>query len=537
MNEEQKSFWWKIWGRPIRFFLWLALFSSIGLFVSGLIIHKIRSGRGLNENDLVVLWVFLISAGILIASVPGLILSAIPQTRFLTMWALRRWFFCAAAFATLIAFFYAEENWRGKHVWEQRKIEMRARGMELNWDTYIPPAVPDDQNIFKAPKMQEWFVGRGIKDLDSRLRNRLTDSVGVSNAIVTETAARDYLSWSDKFAPDFDLIRQGLQRPFARMDGNYSDPALLPIPDFLTIRDVARYLAQRAHCHFLLHEPEQALSDLTLMLGLCRLCQGAPTGKPMTLVAAMINVAVTGLYVDTIREGFRLHAWQDAQLAALQQQLKDISLMTFVVGAFATEPAAACRTIETASIKKVFSALESGIDPFSVMPRGWLYLNLVSVVDADEMQVHTFDLVRDSVSPAASKEASRRVEAFLAGKSPLKIAARIAVPNFVKATQTTARNQNSVNEALVACALERYHLAHNEYPESLDALVPQFIDKLPHDVINGGPLNYRKTGESFVLYSVGWNEKDDGGTPGVVDRNGTPDWNDGDWVWQPAPKN
>ena len=51
---------------------------------------------------------------------------------------------------------------------------------------------------------------------------------------------------------------------------------------------------------------------------MCRLLEGAPTGKPMTLVAAMINVAVTGLYVDTIADGFQKHAWQEPQLAALQ---------------------------------------------------------------------------------------------------------------------------------------------------------------------------------------------------------------------------
>lgn len=45
-----------------------------------------------------------------------------------------------------------------------------------------------------------------------------------------------------------------------------------------------------------------------------------------------------------------------------------------------------------------------------------------------------------------------------------------------------------------------------------DALAPQFIIKLPHDVINGQPLKYRRTDDgSFILYSMGWNEKDDGG--------------------------
>ena len=69
----------------------------------------------------------------------------------------------------------------------------------------------------------------------------------------------------------------------------------------------------------------------------------------------------------------------------------------------------------------------------------------------------------------------------------------------------------------MAIALERYRLAHGEYPESLDVLAPQFMAKLPHDIINGQPLHYRRTSDGqFVLYSVGWNETDDGGVVGFT---------------------
>ena len=37
----------------------------------------------------------------------------------------------------------------------------------------------------------------------------------------------------------------------------------------------------------------------------------------------MINVAIAGLYVKTIADGLREHAWQEPQLAALQEQLKE----------------------------------------------------------------------------------------------------------------------------------------------------------------------------------------------------------------------
>jgi hypothetical protein len=109
---------------------------------------------------------------------------------------------------------------------------------------------------------------------------------------------------------------------------------------------------------------------------------------------------------------------------------------------------------------------------------------------------------------------------------------RMLLPAPGRLVTRFANAQAYVALARVAIALERYRLAHGEYPETLDALVPQFIAKLPRDVINGQPLKYRRTNDgAFVLYSVGWNETDDGGWVAVT-KNGHVDWENGDWVWQ-----
>jgi hypothetical protein len=91
--------------------------------------------------------------------------------------------------------------------------------------------------------------------------------------------------------------------------------------------------------------------------------------------------------------------------------------------------------------------------------------------------------------------------------------------------------QTMVNEGRIACALERYRLAHGQYPETPDDLVPQYLDRLPRDIINGAPLKYGRTADgSFLLYSVGWNETDDGGK--AVSNPARPSTLLlGDWVW------
>ena len=70
---------------------------------------------------------------------------------------LRRLLFVFLGLVVLVAIFYAEEDWRGKRAWEKCKAELEAKGEMLDWNAYIPPPVPDDQNFFKAPKMEEWF--------------------------------------------------------------------------------------------------------------------------------------------------------------------------------------------------------------------------------------------------------------------------------------------------------------------------------------------------------------------------------------------
>jgi len=146
-----------------------------------------------------------------------------------------------------------------------------------------------------------------------------------------------------------------------------------------------------------------------------------------------------------------------------------------------------------------------------------------------------FSLLRIALS---GTRLSTSVEADTKHLTPFNVIERLLLPALGNTAKKFASGQSSVDLARVAIALERCRLAHGEYPESLDSLAPQFIAKLPHDLINGQPLTYRCTDDGqFVLYSVGWNETDDGGVVGLRE-SGTVDINKGDWVWRyPAKSN
>jgi hypothetical protein len=603
---------------------------------------------------------------------------------------LRRILIALAILATLIAIFYTEENWRGKRAWENYKRDLEAKGMVLDWEKFIPPPVPDDQNFFKAstnillrfvkaqtqaqidaasqltwlrlslsssnsfpvldfakaksPVVAELTLllpddaapasanshftiklddpaargqlqdliqttaGRSangsqgfqfselqlsnlapvkivlqadaspaIGDLQNLIPSNLITNIGrlaVEAAAGSKTfqvklvagritAAADYLQWSDQFVPAFDEIREALKRPCAMIPGDYSQSYLMPIPNFVLMRSLAQTLAQRTQCYLLLGQPEKALREITLMHDICRILERPPTGKPITLVEAMINVAISGLYVATVADGFKLHGWQEPQMAALQKQLEAINLPPLVVAAFKQGQAASIHTFETTPAQKLadlFSMVEAISDDhktkavtfwrrlqnpmylfLKLAPRSWWYQNMVNCAVIESKSMDGFDLEHDTISPRIFDADARNLTHFFEHKSPFKLLAAIAIPNTSKATQTLAYNQTLANEAQIVCALERFRLANGNYPETLDALVPQFIEKLPHDIIGGQPLHYRRTDPpsqsfgaasgKFLLYSVGWNETDDGGQV-VLKPDGSEDRGKGDWVWR-----
>jgi hypothetical protein len=65
---------------------------------------------------------------------------------------------------------------------------------------------------------------------------------------------------------------------------------------------------------------------------------------------------------------------------------------------------------------------------------------------------------------------------------------------------------------VTAIALERFRGKHGQYPQTLQALAPEFLKSVPVDFMTGQPLHYRVADNgNFLLYSVGLDCVDNGG--------------------------
>jgi len=488
---------------------------------------------------------------------------------------LRRSAFGVAALLTLIAVFYAVEDWRGRRAWEQCKRELKAKGEQLDWATYVPAQVPDEQNFIKTPLLQAvgysgqtatkaghsleeakqhlvweaWVDPQTGRKMDwARCQAVLRSRSGLDLPPLPQEPAADLLHALETIEPQLAELRAASLKPLAQFDVDRTAPFEESRDvNFVAVRSLSQILAFHACAELALQHSDQAFADVRVILRFSESLKGENT-----LVALMIRVALQGLALEPFWEGWAEGRWSERELLAFQERFGQVDLLPEYTRVMRAERAGITALVEKYGIQRnELGRVATRNDSISrgwwgavcqqtlkwawkLVPRGWVYQNLVTYNQRIQRFIPaTVESRPATVSPAQVEEFKARLPREITGGVYDQMS-RMAIPNLGKALEKLSRIQNLVNQARIVCALERCRKARSQYPESLAELVPQFIEQLPVDLINGGPMQYRRTNDGkFLLYSVGWNEVDDGGTPGVTrDPSAKPDFTWGDWVWQ-----
>ena len=595
MNEKPESIWKKSWkgrGALVFVFLLLACAIFVAVFALGLLSAKNNSTKELLG------FAFLISVSIA-AALPLLFVFL----RWLFCWRnLRRALFALACLATLIALFYAEENWRGKHAWEKYKREQEAKGERFDLKSIAPPPVPDDQNFAMIPfwveqvsgtmgmeKAKTWYGDKVtalghtnfIRPLEmpvelSRIsftnlsgtwqkaeksdlkvwQEYFRKLAGVTNFFsVTpqpQKPAEDVLLALSKYDSTIEELRAASRLPYSRFPLGYNDdnPAGILLPHLAPLKGCVRTLQLRSSAELEAGHSEKALEDIKLMLRLTE----AIRNEPIT-ISHLVRAAMLQIELQPIWEGLAGHNWNDAQLGALDAELGKLDFLADYNFFMRGERAFGVGVIDhlrrnrqqfeniVAPQRDDFSDVtkENAFDrimnsPLNrLIPKGWFEQSKVAVCQMhSQYLLPIVNLETHTVSVAAEKRAADACRGPGTELNPSNWFTRLLLSSLNFMSQKFAREQSSTDLARIACALERYRLVNGKFPETLAALAPQFLQKIPHDIINGKPLSYRLTTDGqFILYSVGWNETDDGGSV-VLGKGQTPsvDMKQGDWVWQ-----
>lgn len=86
----------------------------------------------------------------------------------------------------------------------------------------------------------------------------------------------------------------------------------------------------------------------------------------------------------------------------------------------------------------------------------------------------------------------------------------LCLPNYAKSIIRAHIYYNKLNIVIVSIALKRYLLDNGKFPNQLNQLVPDYLNKIPEDTYNNfQPLSYENQGDRVVVYSFGPDRDDD----------------------------
>jgi hypothetical protein len=460
--------------------------------------------------------------------------------------AVWRFAIATAAFATavvsLVTGYYGYQNWRSQRAWRTFQTALKQTGESLDLSPLLPQPVPDNANFAQSPA----FLGllsktnREITGLFDEMKpfdlpasgspgtvvlmdwNRQTNSPLGSFAIWTGQPSRG--GSATQRQKDAAAILQALQfqsgafRELADAAGRFTAfqtstnrdvrAVLHPVPaPILSLERLHLMFQVRACASLALGQNADAAEDVLAGLHLARLARQLPDARSPERVQALLMRSLQPLW-----EGLGQHAWTESQLAALQRELAGFNLLADYTNAVRRVVLAYMEVWHAIPNNADASLAPSAADggylherAWQLQPRAWWFDNCIQVHNAGRMAIEHVDVAAGRIQQALNWSDLNGLPLDYPSQQLLQQSAWWgANPASVAFAQT------SVNQVIVACALERSRLVNGVYPETLQQLVPALLARVPYDAVSGRPIIYQPGGEGgFILRGVGPNGTDD----------------------------
>ena len=444
-------------------------------------------------------------------------------------------------FILVIALWLLGYHLTGKWAFNQWKAERVAMGDRFGWPALRPQPVEPSQNFAEADLIKGAIPEKGPinpkfkalaipKEMAEKLGNWMEGRRDDLHGIALTQGSDDLKSFFlplDATIKELDKasLRPGNCFPLEYEEGEY--------PALIGFRGAIRTLRVRALANLKSGHPDQALEDIQICFRIAEHLRTEPQ-----LISALLRSAILGVTMQVVWEGLEDHLWPADHLEKIQTTLSKIDLLETMNLAWQAERQGIVdcfsATAENKPLPKFMRSPGDRQVRLGALGRGWFYRNLLvycqwmtSLIDVQDPKTHR--VFPDKQIDPVSWEKKLRFRLDL-------VMARIAIPALAGQGVRMAKRQALIDEAIVVCALERYRLQNGCYPDRLEDLPPQLLIAPQHDLVSGAPMHYRREGDSFILYEVGWDGRDDNGKIAwsTEEKIRAIDYAKGDWVWPHA---
>ena len=470
-------------------------------------------------------------------------------------------------------------KWSGERDWKQAEVELRAKGEKLTFTELVPPMPPQSENFYADPlwaevadlaqnkhesasdvpvwkprlprdqwQLHRWETVPLTPEEKDSLSKLIANQKGIKNREEAcsllgrklnqekdpqkqKEMATLYLGIIAPAQPVLERIANLSERPQAQFPIRFDLGPDVPLPHVTTILRFSQILSRQALSELILGKNREAAAHTQTLLRLTSILNNDPV-----LISFLVRVSSVLMALQPINEGILQHAWSEADLKDFQEPMEHLLLQKDLLFAFRGERAG-FNTLFSSKITHGWWAYISLGDELTHSATAKAYRFLYPSLASKSKTYQNLLLQQYLESLAAKKESGWNSssihpideEVIALSQNRLKkfiyFLNVVATPALEGGTQRTAEAQTQVDQTLIACALERYRIAYESYPTSLEALVPEYLTEVPNSPITGKPMNYSLNHDgTFLLWSPGWELKSQGGKPGEYRGEGDIVW-------------
>jgi len=469
-----------------------------------------------------------------------------------------------------------------KNAVDRYKDQLRAAGEKLDLKDVLPPHADPDKNgreLFIQAEASLPKAGILATNWPSGMRMVAPGKaiVGSQQADIWDDILHYTNSWADldqelqMETATVDLLRQASERPQLDFELDYNQGVTLLLPHLSKMKEATVLLSASALANLHRGDSATAATNLHTILVILDRWKDEPL-----LISQLVRIAMAQITFTAQWDYLQSTNLSDQQLAMLERDWTNLQLIAPMERSLVMERVWGTRTIEQLRTSNSPSSIYSGWGGASSSSGGsgdwfdslkdmgdalkhktsdnlwrvsWSFDDELAVLQGDQVLIEAVRQVRtNGYFKDALAERDRKLAALGLNhpgtnwlRSHLEDELAMLGPETIDSLGRSLERLLSCEAArritVTAIAVKRYQLRHQSYPGNLEALVPEFLAEVPRDPVDGHPLRYQMLSDgTFLLYSIGSDNVDNGGDPTATPGSKTFGWQHSrDWVWaQPA---
>jgi hypothetical protein len=303
------------------------------------------------------------------------------------------------------------------------------------------------------------------------------------------------------------LLRQAAREPGCYFDRDYGRPSVdMLLPELSHLRTAARLLALDARCKAANGDFRRALEDVQAMFAMAEHVSSEPI-----LISLLVSISVERMAIDALQSVFTSGKASAEELAVLNVDA-GFRYSRCLERAFRMEEAfelsICCQMGVVWDNRMLYPGTGGGV-------RGAASVYRVFMLSEDVAALRGAMLKLRGLAALPYYQAKNDLERFgeeLKGHSG-GFLARLLMPALFKCAEAAAEGDARHRVVLVALAMSRYRAANDHFPDKLEDLTPDWITAVPRDPFDGKPIRLKRTDAGLIVYSIGPDITDNGGTP------------------------